>query len=251
MLLTGSIDTSLRLYTTDPNLDLSSSSTRPGTPAAAPSFRSSLRKEVPLQVTDEAPQPVPVTVPEVVTETQPPIQEISTIRPTSVVNLLKQAGFHDSITTIFLNNKISGDILLNLTDQQLKDDLGIIAFGDRTHLSKFIAHLKESSAQKQTLPVVNCVRTNWAMKSVQVHTKFSVNDNETVKPQEESLVGVATTRSCIAELMVNESVLTKYVPLLFAITQNCELIYETTVLKREQAQLLVTTSNACTLKFYR
>jgi len=59
-----------------------------------------------------------------------------------VVDWLKSKEFEQDICDKFLEEEITGDVLLDLDTEALKSELGISAFGKRKRLTKAIAELR-------------------------------------------------------------------------------------------------------------
>lgn len=61
-----------------------------------------------------------------------------------VCKLLTQYGFEEDVLEVFCYNKITEDVLVELSNNDMKE-LGIVAVGDRIRLRKVIAHITEAS----------------------------------------------------------------------------------------------------------
>ena len=167
--------------------------------------------------------------------TPPAQEEIHGKDAVGIARLLHSLGFNDTISDKFITHEISGDIFLTLTDQQLKEDIGIKALGSRLRIIKFINQIKDSEAGavpvQQLFIFYSLVQTK--------KSKFSVPDSEPLEYQGEVNIPQAPTRSCVDELLANASVLSNSVPLLYGIVQNAIQIFDRTIMKREKAVKLV------------
>ncbi|ODQ53515.1 hypothetical protein SAICODRAFT_56525, partial [Saitoella complicata NRRL Y-17804] len=61
--------------------------------------------------------------------------------PESVAEWIAAAGFEDDVAAAFLDNDISGEILLELDSGSLRDELGIRSFGKRFEILRAIERL--------------------------------------------------------------------------------------------------------------
>ncbi|KAI0313113.1 sterile alpha motif/pointed domain-containing protein, partial [Amylostereum chailletii] len=59
-----------------------------------------------------------------------------------VVDWLKSKGFDDGVCDKFIEQEITGDVLLELDINVLKSEIGIIAFGKRMRIANAITDLR-------------------------------------------------------------------------------------------------------------
>ena len=78
--------------------------------------------------------------------------EIRGWEPTEVAKWLRMAAYPDRVVNIFMENDISGNVLLDLNNDLLKHDLGFKSFGARHQLMSSINHLKETMQKGSIYP---------------------------------------------------------------------------------------------------
>lgn len=94
----------------------------------------------PPQVSRTPPQPQPpamATSPQPVKETHPTDWSLD-----EVVEWLKTKGFDQDVCDKFIEQEITGDVLLELDANLLKSEIGIMAFGKRVRIANAIADLR-------------------------------------------------------------------------------------------------------------
>lgn len=184
-------------------------------------------------------------------------QDVEALDTTGVANSLRSIGLSEDAVTVLRQNNIIGSVLLLLTDQALKEEIGIKAFGDRVIISKFISQVTKNSSQvsytsQQQLITKTSTPTAPAAPAAPtvsipsepptdpaVGHRFSVVETETLEYKGELMVPNSPKQSCKEEMLAHESVLAKVVPLLHLIVEDCERIYERTITKRDSAVKLV------------
>ena len=72
--------------------------------------------------------------------------------PNEVSKWLRMAAYPDRVVNIFMENDISGNVLLDLNNDLLKHDLGFKSFGTRHQLMSSINHLKETMQKGSLIP---------------------------------------------------------------------------------------------------
>ncbi|GAO51062.1 hypothetical protein G7K_5174-t1 [Saitoella complicata NRRL Y-17804] len=74
--------------------------------------------------------------------------------PESVAEWIAAAGFEDDVAAAFLDNDISGEILLELDSGSLRDELGIRSFGKRFEILRAIERLMMRNGMEAELDVL-------------------------------------------------------------------------------------------------